>query len=123
VQPDAITAAHTLLLEPWLNLFCLAGAVLVFDGDRVAGTTPDTARVPDPVHAGQQWAVRKTPRSVPRKSVDLNERWLFTPQARLRGRPAVSRLADGDYVKNYDRSASTGAWLFRKVWDGDSAAA
>jgi alpha-1,2-mannosyltransferase len=40
VYPDAIVAAHTLLLEPWLNLFCLAGAVLLFDGDRMAGTTP-----------------------------------------------------------------------------------
>jgi hypothetical protein len=37
-DPDAIVAAHTLLLEPWLNLFCLAGAVLIFDGDRMAGT-------------------------------------------------------------------------------------
>jgi alpha-1,2-mannosyltransferase len=40
VYPDAIIAAHTLLLEPWLNLFCLAGAVLLFDGDRMAGTAP-----------------------------------------------------------------------------------
>ena len=37
VYPDAIVAAHTLLLEPWLNLFCLAGAVLLFDGDRMRG--------------------------------------------------------------------------------------
>jgi len=40
VYPDAIVASHTLLLEPWLNLFCLAGAVLLFDGDRMAGTSP-----------------------------------------------------------------------------------
>ena len=40
VYPDAIAAAHTLLLEPWLNMFCLAGAVLIFDGDRMAGTAP-----------------------------------------------------------------------------------
>jgi alpha-1,2-mannosyltransferase len=33
VYPDDIAAAHTLLLEPWLNLFCLIGAVAVFDGD------------------------------------------------------------------------------------------
>jgi alpha-1,2-mannosyltransferase len=38
VYPDAIIAAHTFLLEPWLNLFCLAGALLIFDGDRMAGT-------------------------------------------------------------------------------------
>jgi len=38
VYPDALTAAHTFLLEPWLNLCCLTGAVLVFDGDRMAGT-------------------------------------------------------------------------------------
>jgi alpha-1,2-mannosyltransferase len=30
VYPDAVSAAHTLMLEPWLNLFCLAGAVLIF---------------------------------------------------------------------------------------------
>ena len=36
VDPDAIVAAHTFLLEPWLNLFCLAGALLAFDGDRPA---------------------------------------------------------------------------------------
>jgi alpha-1,2-mannosyltransferase len=40
VYPDAITAAHTFLLEPWLTMFCLAGAVLIFDGDRIAGTAP-----------------------------------------------------------------------------------
>src|SRR3984885_8561074 len=36
VYPDALVAAHTLLLEPWLNLFCLIGALCVFDGDRFA---------------------------------------------------------------------------------------
>jgi alpha-1,2-mannosyltransferase len=35
VYPDALIAAHTFLLEPWLNLFCLIGALLVFDGDRL----------------------------------------------------------------------------------------
>jgi alpha-1,2-mannosyltransferase len=43
VYPDALIAAHTFLLEPWLNLCCLAGAVLIFDGDRMAGTAPRTA--------------------------------------------------------------------------------
>ena len=37
VYPDALVASHTLLLEPWLNLFCLIGALLVFDGDQMAG--------------------------------------------------------------------------------------
>jgi hypothetical protein len=37
VYPDALKASHTFLLEPWLNLFCLVGALLVFDGDRMAG--------------------------------------------------------------------------------------
>jgi hypothetical protein len=36
VYPDALVASHTFLLEPWLNLFCLIGALRVFDGDRVA---------------------------------------------------------------------------------------
>jgi hypothetical protein len=40
VYPDAITAAHTFLLEPWLNLFCLLGAAALFDGDRLAGPPP-----------------------------------------------------------------------------------
>lgn len=35
VYPDAIVTARTVLLEPWLVLFCLAGAVAVFDRDRV----------------------------------------------------------------------------------------
>jgi len=33
VYPSSIQSAHTVLLEPWLVLFCLAGAVAVFDGD------------------------------------------------------------------------------------------
>jgi len=36
VYPDALVASHTFLLEPWLNLFCLIGALLVFDGDQPA---------------------------------------------------------------------------------------
>jgi hypothetical protein len=35
VYPDAVGAAHTVLVEPWLVLFTLAGLVTVFDGDRV----------------------------------------------------------------------------------------
>jgi alpha-1,2-mannosyltransferase len=37
VYPDALAASHTFLLEPWLNLFCLIAALLVFDGDQMAG--------------------------------------------------------------------------------------
>ena len=36
VYPDSVAAAHTVLVEPWLVLFCLAGAVAVVDGDRLA---------------------------------------------------------------------------------------
>jgi hypothetical protein len=36
VYPDAVQAAHTVLVEPWLVLACLGGALLVFDGDRLA---------------------------------------------------------------------------------------
>jgi alpha-1,2-mannosyltransferase len=36
VYPDALIAAQTFMLEPWLNLFCLIGALLVFDGDHLA---------------------------------------------------------------------------------------
>jgi alpha-1,2-mannosyltransferase len=35
VFPDSVSAAHTILVEPWLVLFCLAGMVLTFDGDRL----------------------------------------------------------------------------------------
>jgi hypothetical protein len=37
VYPEAIGAASTLLLEPWLNLFCLISALAAFDGDNLAG--------------------------------------------------------------------------------------
>ncbi len=36
VHPDAIFAAHTVLVEPWLALFCLIGALLLFRGDQLA---------------------------------------------------------------------------------------
>jgi alpha-1,2-mannosyltransferase len=36
IYPDSILASRTVLLEPWLVLFCLLGALAVFDGDRVA---------------------------------------------------------------------------------------
>jgi hypothetical protein len=35
VYPDAVAATHTVLVEPWLVLFTLLGAVLLFDGDQV----------------------------------------------------------------------------------------
>jgi Glycosyltransferase family 87 len=39
IFPDSILAARTVLLEPWLVLFCLLGALAVFDGDQVASRT------------------------------------------------------------------------------------
>jgi alpha-1,2-mannosyltransferase len=36
VYPSSVQSAHTVLLEPWLVLFCLLGALAVFDGDRLA---------------------------------------------------------------------------------------
>src|SRR6266480_7815736 len=39
VYADSVAAAHTVLVEPWLVLFCLAGAVAVFDGDRITAST------------------------------------------------------------------------------------
>jgi alpha-1,2-mannosyltransferase len=45
VYPDALVAAHTFLLEPWLNLCCLAAAALIFDGDRLAGPGRHGARL------------------------------------------------------------------------------
>jgi hypothetical protein len=36
VYPDDITTAHTLILEPWMNVFCLAGVCLAFRRGRLA---------------------------------------------------------------------------------------
>ena len=36
VYPDSIQAAKTVLVEPWLVLFCLIGALAVFDRDHLA---------------------------------------------------------------------------------------
>jgi hypothetical protein len=38
IYPGSVQAAHTVMLEPWLTAFCLAGAVAVFDGDRLASS-------------------------------------------------------------------------------------
>jgi hypothetical protein len=38
LYPPGAGASHTVLLEPWLVLFCLAGAVAVFDGDQVTAS-------------------------------------------------------------------------------------
>ncbi|HEY6275931.1 MAG TPA: glycosyltransferase 87 family protein [Streptosporangiaceae bacterium] len=37
VYPESLLAARTVLLEPWLVLFCLLGALAVFDGDQLTG--------------------------------------------------------------------------------------
>ena len=36
IFPASVQSAHTVLLEPWLVACCLAGALAVFDGDRLA---------------------------------------------------------------------------------------
>jgi hypothetical protein len=36
IHPENIRAAHTVLVESWLVLFCLIGALALFDGDRLA---------------------------------------------------------------------------------------
>jgi alpha-1,2-mannosyltransferase len=36
IYPGSVQAAHTVLLEPWLTAFCLAGALAAFDRDRLA---------------------------------------------------------------------------------------
>ena len=38
--PDGIQAAHTVLLEPWLVLLCLLGALTLFDGDTLTTSWP-----------------------------------------------------------------------------------
>ena len=54
VYPAALNASQTLLLEPWLNLFCLLGTVLLFDGDRVTGYAGSDG--PDRRTRGALWA-------------------------------------------------------------------
>jgi hypothetical protein len=39
IFPDSIEAAHTVLVEPWLVLFCLIGALAIFDGDALTTST------------------------------------------------------------------------------------
>jgi hypothetical protein len=39
IYPASVAAAHTILLEPWLVLACLAGAVAVFDRDQLTAST------------------------------------------------------------------------------------
>ena len=39
VYPDSIQAAKTVLVEPWLVLFCLIGALALFDGDHFTTRT------------------------------------------------------------------------------------
>jgi Dolichyl-phosphate-mannose-protein mannosyltransferase len=39
IFPDSVLASRTVLLEPWLVLFCLLGALAIFDGDQVASST------------------------------------------------------------------------------------
>jgi Glycosyltransferase family 87 len=38
IFPGSLVAAHTVLLEPWLVLFCLAGALAVLDRDRMTSS-------------------------------------------------------------------------------------
>lgn len=37
IYPDDITTAHTLILEPWMNLLAIAGVCAAFHGGRLAG--------------------------------------------------------------------------------------
>jgi hypothetical protein len=39
IFPDSVLASRTVLLEPWLVLFCLLGALALFNGDQVANST------------------------------------------------------------------------------------
>lgn len=43
VFPGGINAAHTVLLEPWIVLFCLLGALAVFEADEITESRPRLA--------------------------------------------------------------------------------
>ena len=38
VYPDGVSTARTILVEPWLVLFCLLGALALFDGNRLTSS-------------------------------------------------------------------------------------
>ncbi len=38
VYPDSVSTARTILVEPWLVLFCLLGALALFDGSRLTSS-------------------------------------------------------------------------------------
>ena len=38
VYPDSVSTARTILVEPWLVLFCLLGALALFDGNRLTSS-------------------------------------------------------------------------------------
>ncbi|HEY2126633.1 MAG TPA: glycosyltransferase family 87 protein [Streptosporangiaceae bacterium] len=38
VYPDSVSTARTILVEPWLVLFCLLGALALFDRDQLTGS-------------------------------------------------------------------------------------
>ena len=38
VYPDSVSTARTVLVEPWLVLFCLLGALALFDGDHLTSS-------------------------------------------------------------------------------------
>ena len=73
VYPDAIVAAHTFLLEPWLNLFCLAGAVAIFDRDRLAGSAPRLRPAGPRLAGSASRLARPVPR--PRRAAPRAPRW------------------------------------------------
>ena len=54
VYPAALNASQSVFLEPWLNLFCLLGAVFLFDGDQITGLREDGE--PDRRSRGALWA-------------------------------------------------------------------
>jgi alpha-1,2-mannosyltransferase len=83
VYPDAIVAAHTFLLEPWLNLFCLAGAVAIFDHDRLVGTA-----------AGRPEAAARAPRGPDSARPVDGDRLVGTVSGRSEAAARAPRVSD-----------------------------
>ena len=96
VYPDAVVAAHTFLLEPWLNLFCLAGAVAIFDRGRLAGSAPGFA---PPLPGRASPSPGRAPPLRPRPP----------PRARPAGRTGPACSAAGSCSASPSRSRS-GRW-------------
>ena len=108
VFPAEIHATHTLLLEPLLDLFCLLGAVLIFEGDRL------TTRTRSLVIGGLAFGFAGTIKGwalIPVLAIIL----LCLPQVRRRLMPFLGAVALGFVVPTLPFALLAPASFYREV--------